>query len=91
MLDPPSDNKPCVAIRREFSSYLNDDDKNLSCLNRYPLVKKVFHKYNTLPPTSLPLEIFFHTFLNVINGQKGQHLTEEHLERLVLTKVNKIL
>lgn len=89
--DPPSDNKPCVAIRREFSSYLNDDDKNLSCLNRYPLVKKVFHKYNTLPPTSLPLEIFFHTFLNVINGQKGQHLTEEHLERLVLTKVNKIL
>ncbi|XP_014091234.2 uncharacterized protein [Bactrocera oleae] len=89
--DPPSDNKPCVAIRKEFSSYLHDDDKSLSCLNRYPLVKKVFHKYNTLPPTSMVLEHFFHTFLNVINGQKGQHLTDEHLERLVLTKVNKIL
>ncbi|XP_039954065.1 uncharacterized protein LOC120770555 isoform X2 [Bactrocera tryoni] len=89
--DPPLDNKPCIAIRREFSSYLHDDDKTLSCLNRYPIVKKVFLKYNTLPATSMLLEKFFRTFLNVINGQKGQHLTDEHLERLVLTKVNKIL
>ncbi|XP_011184223.2 uncharacterized protein LOC105213237 isoform X2 [Zeugodacus cucurbitae] len=89
--DPPSDNKPYVAIRREFSSYLHDDDKSLSCLNRYQLVKKVFQKYNTMPPSSMVLEKLFHTFLNVINTQKGQHLTDEHLERLVLTKVNKIL
>uniref|UniRef100_A0A034WEU4 Uncharacterized protein n=3 Tax=Bactrocera dorsalis TaxID=27457 RepID=A0A034WEU4_BACDO len=89
--DPSLDNKPSVAIRREFSSYLHDDDKTLSCLNRYPIVKKVFLKYNTLPATSMLLENFFRTFLNVINGQKGQNLTDEHLERLVLTKVNKIL
>ncbi|XP_053964902.1 uncharacterized protein LOC128867566 [Anastrepha ludens] len=89
--DTPSKHRPSVAIREELTSYLHDEDKTLACLNRYPLVKKVFHKYNTLLPTSLPLENFFHTFLNVFDGQKREHLNDEHMERLVLTKTNKVL
>ncbi|CAD7012175.1 uncharacterized protein LOC101463035 [Ceratitis capitata] len=85
------DNKPSTIIRKELLSYVHDEDKTFACLNRYPLVQKVFHKYNTMPPTSMALNNFYQTFLNVSNGQKGQQLTDEQLERLVLTKVNKLM
>ncbi|XP_067626747.1 uncharacterized protein [Eurosta solidaginis] len=88
--DPPSDSKPNVSIRKEFTNYLHDEDKSLACLNRYQLVKKVFHKYNTMPPTSVTLEQFFQTFLNVSDGQRGQQLSDDHFERLVLIKSNKV-
>ncbi|XP_036317670.1 uncharacterized protein LOC118732644 [Rhagoletis pomonella] len=89
--DFSTENCPTVVIRKELTGYLHDEDKTLACLDRYPLVKQVFHKYNTLPPTSMALENFFQTFLNVLNGQKEQYLNDEHFERLVLTKANKIL
>ena len=76
-------------IYQETNSFLADGDKELDALNRYPLVKKLFLKYNTPLPSSAPAERLF-SFGGIVNRARRQKLRDDHLEMLVLKKANSL-
>jgi len=76
-------------VYQETTSYLADTDKEIDSLNRYPLVKKLFLKYNTPLPSSAPAERLF-SFGGIVNRARRQKLNDEHLEMLVLKKANSL-
>jgi len=82
--------EPSLAkVYQETTSYLADSDIELDALNRYPLVKKLFLKYNTPLPSSAPTERLF-SFGGIVNRARRQKLSNENLEILVLKKANSV-
>nr|XP_044250968.1 uncharacterized protein LOC108054111 [Drosophila takahashii] len=73
----------------EFGRYLNDMDEDLECLNRYPIIKATFFKYNTPLPSSAPVERLF-SYAGMVNGKKRQNLSDGHFEKLVVLKANNV-
>ena len=74
-------------VFQETTTYLADTEKGIDSLNRYPLVKKLFLKYNTPLPSSAPAERLF-SFGGIVNRARRQKLSDDHLEMLVLKKAN---
>ena len=72
----------------EVLRFLDDADKNLDCLQRYPVMKEVFIKFNTTLPSSAPVERLF-SFGSVILQGRRTRLTDKNFEMLTLLKANK--
>lgn len=73
----------------EFLQYLNDLDSQITSLNSYPTMKRLFYKYNTCLPSSAPVERLF-SFAEIINAPRRHALSDAHFEQLVLLKANRI-
>lgn len=74
-------------IELEVLHYINDPSTDVVCLNNYPNIKKLFVKYNTVLPSSAPVERLF-SFASIINAPKRHAITDKHFECLVLLKAN---
>lgn len=71
----------------EVRMYLEGTNKDLQCLNEFPGVKKMFIKFNTTLPSSVPVERLFNHGGNFLSPKRNA-LTDEHFERLLLLRYN---
>ena len=72
----------------EVLNFLNDHSCDVSSLNQYPKIRKVFLKHNTPLPSSAAVERLF-SFAGIIHSPKRSMLTDDRLSQLVLLKSNK--
>lgn len=71
----------------EVRIYLEGTNKDLQCLNEFPGVKKLFIKFNTTLPSSVPVERLFSSGGNVLSCKRSP-FTDEQFERLLLLRYN---
>lgn len=72
----------------EIFNFLEDREKPLSMLNKYPLIKEVFKKYNTT--SSAPIERLFSQALIICTPRRNR-MSCSNFERTLLVKKNKEL
>ena len=70
----------------ELERYLNDKEKRLEMLDKYPNIKKLFMRYNTMLPSSAPVERLFSMAALVLTGKRA-NLSDTLLEHLILLKI----
>jgi hypothetical protein len=78
------------AMQSELELYLNDSAHDISSLQNYPLVKKVFVQKNTSLPSSAPVERLFSIGGQIFTPRRNS-LTDQHFEMLLLLRANKKL
>jgi hypothetical protein len=84
-----SDSAPdSVDMSSEMDKYLADPLREISSLNRYPMVKQLFLKTNTALPSSAPVERLFSIGGQVMTPRRNR-LTDEHFEMLLLLRANR--
>lgn len=67
--------------------FFAEDSPELEILNRYPEIKKVFIKYNTILPSSAPVERLF-SYATMTNLPKSHRLSDTTFEKRVVLKAN---
>ena len=82
-----SSEKTIRKVQLQLLQYIEDKRTNLHMLNDYPAIKRVFLKYNTILPSSAPVERLF-SFAGMINTPKRQQLGDDLFEIFVLHKAN---
>lgn len=75
-------------IIQELDMYLNDNNRQLDSLRKYPLVQEVFLKFNTGIPSSAPVERLFSAGGQIMTPRRSR-LSDEHFEMLLLLRSNK--
>ena len=83
----PSTSKSTVEI--EILNYINSKNTNLDMLNNYQIIKMLFIKYNSILPSSAPVERMFSIATN-INKPKSNKLNDTNFALLVLLKANSL-
>lgn len=71
----------------EFNRFCKTDDTNKKLLHAFPVVRATFLKFNTLLPSSAPVERMF-SFATMFDISKFNRLTDENFERRVLSRAN---
>lgn len=72
----------------EVVTFFNDKSKSLNILNNYPIVKKLFIRFNTSLCSSAPVERMF-SMAGFINNPTRNKLSDSTFEKLVFLKGNK--
>ena len=68
--------------------YLNDKDRSIASLQKHPLVKSVFLKYNSTLPSSAPVKrLFFVAGMTL--SPKRSSMCDKTFQRLVLIRANR--
>jgi hypothetical protein len=73
-------------VHTQLIHYLADLDDNVSALEKYPLIKRIFLKYNCVTPSSAPIERFFY-FASLLHSTK-RPVTDENFENILLLRAN---
>lgn len=76
-------------VTAEVTRFLKSKEKNLSMLNKFPIIKKFFLKYNVILPSSAAVERLF-SYATLMNLPKFNRLSDENFEKRVLTKANAV-
>ena len=79
-----------VSLSTPMDLYLADPCREISSLDSYPIVKKIFLKINTVLPSSAPAERLFSLGGQVLTAKRNR-LTDEHFEMLLLLRANRHL
>lgn len=80
----PSD---CTA-HNEVRKYLEDSDISVKSLQAFPIIKKLFVKYNTTLPSSAPVERLFSHGGNLLMASQNR-MRDDHMEQVQLLCYNK--
>jgi hypothetical protein len=75
------------AVEKECVNYLSDTDTQLTMLQHYRRIQKVFIKFNTTIPSSAPVERLFST-AGQIEVPRRSCLSDFMFEKLLLLKAN---
>ena len=76
-----------MSVDMQILEFLKDKDKNLQSLNKYPLLKSIFLRYNTTIPSSAPVERLF-SVAGMTLTPKRSSLADKTFERLILIRAN---
>lgn len=76
-------------IELQLYKYLDDKRSGINSLNDYPIIKKIFLRYNTCLPSSAPVERLF-SFASIVNSPRRNALSDSSFEKLVIMKANKV-
>jgi len=74
--------------RTEVDMFLTDTSRDIRCLNRYPVIQKLFLRYNTALPSSAPVERLF-SLGGQILAPRRNWLTPAHFKHQLLLHANK--
>lgn len=75
-------------IDSEISRYLGDSRKEITILNDYKYIKKIYFKFNTTLSSSAPVERVFSNSKLIFRPQRNR-LSAENFERTLLLRVNR--
>ena len=75
-------------VESEARAYLSKAKKVADCLHNYPIIKRLFLKYNTISPSSAPVERLF-SLESLVLTPKHNKLTDARFEKLLLMLYNK--
>ena len=76
-----------MSIGGQVLAYLNDKSHSLQSLEKYPIIKTLFMRYNTNIPSSSPVERLF-SLAGITLTPKRSKLSDKTLEMLVLLRAN---
>lgn len=71
----------------EILQYAEDISTEIKSLDRFPVMKELFLRYNTCLPSSAPVERLF-SFAEIVNAPRRHALSDSHFEQLVILKAN---
>ncbi|KAE9542264.1 hypothetical protein AGLY_003391 [Aphis glycines] len=77
-----SETKTLNNANLEAISFLSSTKKDLDILNQYPIVKEVFLKYNTIIPSSAPIERLFSKAIQVLIPMRNR-LNDKTVEMIL--------
>ena len=69
------------------TKYLNDTSKDLTMLNRHSQFKHLFKKFNTVLPSSAPVERLFSQAACILTKRRSR-LSDDMFQKLLLLKIN---
>ncbi|XP_063623116.1 uncharacterized protein LOC134795215 [Cydia splendana] len=81
--------RPATSMELELVSFFNDKGKDLSVLQRYPNVRKMFIKFNTSLCSSGPVERLF-SLAGFIHSPTRRNLSDNTFKNLVYMKGNSV-
>ena len=76
-----------MSIEGQVLAYLNDKCHSLQSLEKYPIIKTLFMRYNTTIPSCAPVERLF-SLAGITLTPKRSKLSDKTLEMLVLLRAN---
>lgn len=86
-----SDGEPRTTLKSQAElqglQYLEDSDRTLASLEKYPFVRSMFRKFNVGLPSSAAVERLF-SYGGMICSAKRNRLTPQLFEKLLLQRVN---
>lgn len=74
-------------ILQEISAYVKDKSKDLTMLNRYPLIRNLFFKFNSVPPSSASVERLF-SYATYMSAPRYARLQPKRFEQRVILMSN---
>lgn len=74
-------------IELQIQQYFNDPSRDLESLEKYPVIKRTFYKFNTPLPSSAPVERLF-SYATMTNLPKANKLADSFFEKRVILKAN---
>ena len=74
-------------VEAEATEYFSAANKN-DCLHKFPIIKRIFLRYNTTIPSRAPVERLF-SLGNLVLTPRRNRLTDSRFERLLLMRYNK--
>jgi hypothetical protein len=81
--------QPKVVKNDSVSNFLNSCDTDLSLLNQFPSVKKVFMKFNTPLASSGTIERVFN-YGGMLDDAKRNRISPQNLENNIILKANQV-
>lgn len=79
-----------TSVENEINMFFSKSpQKDMSCFQNLPILKKVFIQFNTPLPSSAPIERVFSVGGAVLTKKRGR-ITDENFEKVMLLKCNKL-